>query len=46
MKNIQERKPRAQMPLLRRFYFVDLPGYNYAAAAVAIKEKWGRMIER
>ncbi|HUM85219.1 MAG TPA: ribosome biogenesis GTP-binding protein YihA/YsxC [Lachnospiraceae bacterium] len=27
-------------------YFVDLPGYGYAAAAVAVKEKWGKMIER
>lgn len=28
------------------FYYVDLPGYGYAKVAVAVKEKWGRMIER
>lgn len=27
-------------------YFVDLPGYGYAKVAVAVKEKWGKMIER
>lgn len=27
-------------------YFVDLPGYGYANASVAVKEKWGKMIER
>ncbi|NLZ83091.1 MAG: YihA family ribosome biogenesis GTP-binding protein [Clostridiales bacterium] len=27
-------------------YFVDLPGYGYAKASVAIKEKWGKMIEK
>jgi len=27
-------------------YFVDLPGYGYAKAAVAVKEKWGKMIEK
>lgn len=27
-------------------YFVDLPGYGYAKIAVAIKEKWGKLIER
>lgn len=26
-------------------YFVDLPGYGYAKVSVAIKEKWGKMIE-
>ena len=26
-------------------YFVDLPGYGYANASVAVKAKWGRMIE-
>lgn len=26
-------------------YFVDLPGYGYAKMAVAIKEKWGKMVE-
>lgn len=28
-----------------KLYFVDLPGYGYAKVAVAVKEKWGRMIE-
>ena len=27
-------------------YFVDLPGYGYANAAVEVKAKWGNMIER
>ena len=27
-------------------YFVDLPGYGYAAANVSVKEKWGKMIDR
>ena len=27
-------------------YFVDLPGYGYAKANQAVKEKWGKMIER
>ena len=27
-------------------YFVDLPGYGYANVSLAVKEKWGRMIER
>lgn len=27
-------------------YFVDLPGYGYAKVSMAIKEKWGKMIER
>ena len=27
-------------------YFVDLPGYGYANANLATKEKWGKMIER
>jgi GTP-binding protein len=26
-------------------YFVDLPGYGYANVSVAVKAKWGRMIE-
>ncbi len=26
-------------------YFVDLPGYGYARANVAVKEQWGRMVE-
>lgn len=28
------------------FYFVDLPGYGYAKVSMAIREKWGKMIER
>ena len=28
------------------FYFVDLPGYGYAAVSQEIKAKWGKMIER
>lgn len=28
------------------FYFVDLPGYGYAKVSAAIKEKWGKMIEK
>jgi len=27
------------------FYFVDLPGYGYAKVPVAVKKKWGPMIE-
>jgi GTP-binding protein len=27
-------------------YFVDLPGYGYAKVSEAVKEKWGKMIER
>ncbi len=27
-------------------YFVDLPGYGYAKVSEAIKEKWGKMIEK
>lgn len=30
----------------RELYFVDLPGYGYAKAAVEVKEKWGKMVER
>lgn len=26
-------------------YFVDLPGYGYAKVTLAVKEKWGKMIE-
>lgn len=26
-------------------YYVDLPGYGYAKVSVAVKEKWGKMIE-
>lgn len=27
-------------------YYVDLPGYGYAKVALAVKEKWGHLIER
>lgn len=27
-------------------YLVDLPGYGYAKVALAVKEKWGKLIER
>lgn len=27
-------------------YFVDLPGYGYTKTAPAVKEKWGKMVER
>lgn len=27
-------------------YYVDLPGYGYAKVSGAIKEKWGKMIEK
>lgn len=27
-------------------YFVDLPGYGYAKTAEAVREKWGKMVER
>ena len=27
-------------------YYVDLPGYGYAKIAVAVKEKWGKMVEK
>lgn len=27
-------------------YFVDLPGYGYAKVSEAVKEKWGKLIER
>ncbi len=30
----------------KELYFVDLPGYGYAKAAVEVKEKWGKMVER
>lgn len=26
-------------------YFVDLPGYGYAKVTLAVKEKWGKLIE-
>ncbi|MBS5064917.1 MAG: ribosome biogenesis GTP-binding protein YihA/YsxC [Hungatella hathewayi] len=26
-------------------YYVDLPGYGYAKVTLAVKEKWGKMIE-
>lgn len=28
------------------FYCVDLPGYGYAKVSEAVKEKWGKMVER
>ena len=28
-----------------QLYFVDLPGYGYAAANVKVKAKWGKLIE-
>lgn len=28
------------------FYYVDLPGYGYAKVHQALKEKWGKLIER
>ncbi|MDR1766362.1 MAG: ribosome biogenesis GTP-binding protein YihA/YsxC [Lachnospiraceae bacterium] len=30
----------------KSLYFVDLPGYGFATAPVAEKERWGRMVER
>ncbi|MEY8336862.1 ribosome biogenesis GTP-binding protein YihA/YsxC [Lachnospiraceae bacterium 62-35] len=27
-------------------YYVDLPGYGYTKAAIEVKEKWGKMVER
>ena len=27
-------------------YFVDLPGYGYAAVPIAVRQQWGPMIER
>lgn len=30
----------------KEFFFVDLPGYGYAAVSQEIKAKWGKMIER
>lgn len=29
-----------------RLYYVDLPGYGYARVSEAIREKWGKMIEK
>ena len=29
-----------------QLYFVDLPGYGYANVSVAVKEKWGKMVNR
>ncbi|MCR5330054.1 MAG: ribosome biogenesis GTP-binding protein YihA/YsxC [Lachnospiraceae bacterium] len=29
-----------------RLYFVDLPGYGYAKVSQALREKWGKMIEK
>lgn len=28
------------------FYYVDLPGYGYAKVSEAVREKWGKMIEK
>ncbi len=28
------------------FYYVDLPGYGYTKIAAAVKETWGKMIEK
>ena len=38
----------ADTPIMEsaELYLVDLPGYGYTRAAVEIREKWGRMIER
>lgn len=33
-------------PLLKSFYFVDLPGYGYAKAPKLVREQWGPMIQR
>ena len=30
----------------KELYFVDLPGYGYAAAGAEIRQQWGKMIER
>lgn len=30
----------------KQLYFVDLPGYGYAAVSREIRAKWGKMIER
>ena len=30
----------------QEIYFVDLPGYGYANASVAVKAQWGKMIEK
>ncbi len=30
----------------KQLYFVDLPGYGYAAVSQEIRAKWGKMIER
>lgn len=32
--------------LNKEMYLVDLPGYGYANVSVAVKEKWGKMIEK
>lgn len=29
-----------------KLYFVDLPGYGYAKVSAAVREKWGKMIEK
>ncbi len=30
----------------QELYYVDLPGYGYAKVSEAVKEKWGKMIEK
>jgi GTP-binding protein len=30
----------------RRWHFIDLPGYGYAKAPLAVRRRWGPMIER
>jgi len=32
-------------PLLKHFYWVDLPGYGYAKVAKSVQAQWGPMIE-
>lgn len=32
-------------PLVKRFYWVDLPGYGYAKVAKSVQAQWGPMIE-
>ena len=36
----------SEIPNSAELYLVDLPGYGYTRAAVEIREKWGKMIER
>ncbi len=41
-----EGRPEEEPETSRELFLVDLPGYGYTRAAVEIREKWGRMIER